>query len=76
MSPERYAMKVFCGDIADGVLRFPLTLGFQYCGIRRDYRPDDSESSGHAALMVWLNPLYAPPPPPAAIERERSRRCA
>jgi len=76
MSPELYAMKVVWGDIQDPVLRFPLSLGFHYCGIIRDYRPEDADSGGHAALIVWLNPLYAPPRPPAAIERERSRKCA
>jgi len=76
MSPELYARKVVWGDIGDAVLRFPLSLGFQYSGIIHDYRPEDTESCGHAALIVWLNPLYAPPRPPAAIERERSRKCA
>ena len=76
MSPELYAMKVVWGDIADPALRLPLSLGVHYCGIVRDYRPGDADSCGHAALVVWLNPLYAPPRPPAAIERERSRKCA
>jgi hypothetical protein len=76
MSPELYAMKVIWGDLSDPVLRFPLSLGFHYCGIIRDYRAEDVESCGHAALIVWLNPLYAPPRPPAAIERERRRKVA
>ena len=76
MSPELYAMKVIWGDLADPVLRFAMTQGFQYCGIIHDYRPEDVESAGHAALIVWLNPLYSPPRPPASIERERQRRCA
>ena len=69
-------MKVIWGDLADPVLRFAMTQGFQYCGIIHDYRPEDVESAGHAALIVWLNPLYSPPRPPASIERERQRRCA
>jgi hypothetical protein len=76
MSPDLYAMKVIWGDIADPVLRFPLSLGFHYCGILHDYRPEDEESCGHAALIVWLNPLHALPRPPAAIERERAKKCA
>jgi GNAT superfamily N-acetyltransferase len=76
MSPELYAMKVIWGDLVDPVLRFTMTQGFHYCGIIHDYRPEDSESDGHAALIVWLNPLYSPPRPPAAIEPERQRRCA
>lgn len=82
MSPELYAMKVIWGDIADPVLRFPMSQGFHYCGVIHDYLPEDIESDGHAALIVWLNPLYAPPRPPAAIERARGtevprqRKCA
>ena len=72
-SPELYAMKVIWGDIADPMMRFQMSQGFHYCGIIRDYRPEDGESCGHAALIVWLNPLYAPPRPPAAIEAERRR---
>jgi hypothetical protein len=41
MSPDLYAMKVIWGDIADPVLRFPLSLGFHYCGILHGYRPED-----------------------------------
>ncbi len=76
MSPELYAMKVIWGDIADPILRFPMSLGFHYCGIIHAYLPEDRESDGHAALIVWLNPLYSPPRPPAAIAPERRRRCA
>lgn len=75
MSPELYAMKVIWGDIADPVLRFPMTQGFHYCGVIHDYLPQDEQSRGHAALLVWLNPLYAPPRPPAAIE-SRQRKVA
>jgi hypothetical protein len=76
MTPELYAMKVIWGDIADPVLRFPMSQGFHYCGIIHGYLPEDAASDGHAALIVWLNPLYSPPRPPAAIEPERQRRCA
>jgi len=75
MSPELYAMKVIWGDIADPVLRFQMSQGFQYCGLIHDYLPEDEESCGHAALLVWLNPLHTPPRPPAAIE-SRQRRVA
>lgn len=76
MSPELYAMKVIWGDIADPVLCLPLTQGFHYCGIIHDYLPEDRESGGHAALIVWLNPLYSPPRPPAAIKPDRPRKVA
>jgi hypothetical protein len=75
MTPELYAMKVIWGDIADPVLRFPMSQGFHFCGIIQDYLPEDIQSCGHAALVVWLNPLYAPPRPPAAIE-SRQRKVA
>jgi hypothetical protein len=38
--------------------------------------PEDGESAGHAALLAWLNPLHAPPQPPASIVSERRRRAA
>jgi hypothetical protein len=74
MSPESYAQRVVWGDIDDPNLRFAMALGFQYCGVVRGYRPEDLESRGHAALFVWLNPLFAPAEPPANVERPR--KCA
>jgi hypothetical protein len=53
-----------------------MAQGFQYCGIIRDYLPEDVESCGNAALMVWLNPLYSPAEPPANVAKERPRKCA
>ena len=55
-------------------LRFALGLGFQFCGVIREYLPEDRESGGNAALLVWLNPLYSPAEPPANVERPR--KCA
>lgn len=75
MTPELYVKRAIWGDIAEPNVRLPLSQGFQYCGIIRDYRPEDEDSCGHAALVVWLNPLYAPAAPPANIDRER-RKCA
>lgn len=69
MSPELYAMRVVWGDIPDPVLRFQLSQGFHYCGVIHNYLPEDAPSCGHAALIVWLNPRYAPPRP-AALERK------
>jgi len=74
MSPETYAQRVVWGDIEDPSLRFATGLGFQYCGVIRAYMPEDRESAGNAALLVWLNPLYSPGEPPARIERPR--KCA
>jgi GNAT superfamily N-acetyltransferase len=58
MSAELYAQKVVWGDIHDKVLSFQLHEGFHYCGIVSDYIPEDMESRGYAALIVWLNPRY------------------
>lgn len=58
MSAERYAQKVVWGDIHDPVLSFQLKEGFNFCGIVSGYIPEDKESLGHAALIVWLNPSY------------------
>ena len=74
MSPETYAQRVVWGDLEDAYLRFAMGFGFQYCGVARGYRPEDRESGGHAALLVWLNPLYSPAEPPAHVERPR--KCA
>jgi GNAT superfamily N-acetyltransferase len=76
MSAELYAKRVIWGDLADAGLRLHMAQGFQYCGIIKDYLPEDLEAGGHAALMVWLNPLYSPAEPPAKFETERPRKCA
>jgi GNAT superfamily N-acetyltransferase len=76
MTPELYAKRVIWGDIDDPELRFQLSQGFHYCGIIREYLPEDRESCGHAALLVWLNPLFSPPGPPAFEESERPRKVA
>lgn len=75
-SPERYAMRVVWGDAPDAAMRLPMSLGFQYCGILNRFMPEDAASGGHAALFAWLNPIYAPPRPPACAQSERPRRCA
>jgi GNAT superfamily N-acetyltransferase len=58
MSAELYAQKVVWGDVHDIVLSFQLKEGFHYCGIVSGYIPEDQESRGNAALIVWLNPSY------------------
>jgi hypothetical protein len=75
MDPEHYAMRVVWGEIENPMLRFRLAQGFQFCGVLRGYMAEDAESAGHAALLVWLNPLHAAPRPPASIV-ERRRRVA
>ena len=76
MTPELYAQRVIWGDIQDASLRLPMSQGFQFCGIIRDYLPEDRESDGSAALLVWLNALFSPTEPPAKEVTERPRKCA
>ncbi len=71
MTPEVYAKRVIWGDLDDPYLRFHISQGFQYCGVIRDYRPEDAEAGGHAALFVWLNPRYAPQRADAAAAADR-----
>ncbi len=76
VSPELYAMRVIWGDLDDPAMRFKLAQGFQYCGILHGHRPDDEQSGGHAALLAWLNPMYAPPGPPAYMAPQRQLKSA
>jgi hypothetical protein len=76
VSPEHYAVRVVLGEANEPAMRFQMAQGFQYCGILRGYLPEDGDSCGHAALMAWVNPLYAPAGPPACENSERPRRCA
>jgi hypothetical protein len=76
LSPELYAQRVIWGASRDAGLEAPLSDGFQYCGVIRNYMPEDRESAGHAALLVWLNPAYSPTEPPANLEAVRPRKCA
>ena len=76
LTPEGFAMRVLCGDVAHVPMRQMMAHGFHYCGVLRDYSPGDTASGGHAALFAWLNPLYAPPRPPAFEESEGTRKCA
>lgn len=70
MTPELYAMRTVWGDIHDPVLGFQLSQGFQYCGVIKNYLPEDVESCGHAALIVWRNRSYKPPLP-QGLRQER-----
>jgi GNAT superfamily N-acetyltransferase len=76
MPPDLYAKRVIWGELEEPLLAFHLVQGFQYCGILHGYQPEDTESGGHAALLVWLNPLYTPPEPGAFACSERPRKCA
>lgn len=58
MSAQLYAQKVVWGDIRDPVLSFQLHHGFHFCSAVGGYIPEDLDSLGYAALIVWLNPYY------------------
>jgi hypothetical protein len=58
MPPEEYAARVIWGDLKDPVLLFQLREGFHWCGVVRNYLPQDKESCGHATIIVWLNDRF------------------
>lgn len=74
--PEEFAARIVMGDISEPTLRFQLAQGFQLAGVARDYDPSHLSSGGHAALLVWLNPGYTPPAPPAREAGQAMRKCA
>lgn len=76
LTPEAFAMRVVSGHLAHAPMRRLMAHGFQFCGVLRDYDPQDAHAAGHAALFAWINPFHAPPRPPAFEESERARECA
>jgi GNAT superfamily N-acetyltransferase len=76
MPPDLYAKRAVWGEIDEPLLRFHLAQGFQYCGILQDFLPADGASGRPAALVAWLNPLYAPPGPSAFAASQRAKKCA
>lgn len=75
-TPARYAMRIVWGDVTDAAMGLRMSMGFQFCGVLPGFLPEDRDSLGNAALLAWLNPLYAPPGPPACENSERARQCA
>lgn len=59
-SPEDYVQAVRNGDLKDPVLTFQMAQGFEVRRALPNYAPDDVQSGGHAALMIWKNPAYTP----------------
>ena len=72
MTPEEFAMRVAWGDAAAPEWRFLMAQGFQLCGVLRDFHGEGR----HAGLLAWVNPLHAPPRPPANEESEPPLKCA
>lgn len=55
-SPEAYVEAVMNKQFRDPVLSFQLRNGFEFLGILHRYAPEDRQSLGHAAHLVWHNP--------------------
>ena len=72
MTPEEFAMRIVWGDASAPEWRFLMAQGFQLCGVLRDFHGE----ARHAGLLAWVNPLHAPPRPPANEESETTRECA
>lgn len=53
---ENYIDQVVQKKIKDPVLSFQLRNGFEVMGVIKDYLPDDTQSMGYAAHMIWKNP--------------------
>ena len=55
-TPEKYIEKVQREEIKDHSLLFQLRNGFDFIGVMENYLPDDKESLGYAAQLIWHNP--------------------
>jgi predicted amidohydrolase/ribosomal protein S18 acetylase RimI-like enzyme len=78
--PEDYLAKATEGRIKDPVIAFQLRNGFEPIGILKDYLPEDKQSGGHAAHLVWRNPYVDPSEPlafrvPRGVESVRLATC-
>ena len=62
--PEDYLDQVLAGTIRDPTIGFQLRNGFEPIGILKAYLPEDKQSAGFAAHMVWRNPYVDPDEPP------------
>lgn len=69
MDAREYVQRVVRKELSDPVITAQLANGFAIRAVLDDYLKDDQESRGHAVLMEWLNPRYAP----RARPRRRAR---
>lgn len=62
MTAEEYVRRVVRKDLKDKdpVLTAQLSQGFSVRAVLKDYLPSDTESSGYAVFMEWLNPEHHP----------------
>lgn len=71
-TPEAYVEAIAAGTASDQVISFQRRNGFEPIGVLKDYLPEDRESRGFAAHMVWRNP-YVDAKALAAPVAERPR---
>ncbi len=57
-TPEAYLAAVEAREVRDPVASFQMRMGFEPVGVLKGYYPDDADSLGAAAQMVWRNPSY------------------
>lgn len=58
---EDYVQAVVNREKKDRVLSFQLRNDFEYRGLLPNYLPEDKQSAGYGALLVWENGDYHPP---------------
>ncbi|MBK6920753.1 MAG: GNAT family N-acetyltransferase [Deltaproteobacteria bacterium] len=75
LDADAYVRSVLDKRLRDPVLTAQVANGFVLIRVLPEYLPSDRESRGHAVLMEWLNPNYAPAHS-RATARERIRVCA
>ncbi len=73
-SPEDYVDQVKTRKIRDQVLSFQISNGFDPIGVLKGYLPEDKESEGFAAHMLWRNPLAPDQVAKATVEVGRMPR--
>ncbi|KLI99032.1 bifunctional GNAT family N-acetyltransferase/carbon-nitrogen hydrolase family protein [Luteimonas sp. FCS-9] len=64
-----YVADVCAGRIRDRALSFQLRNGFELIGVLPGYLPQDAESAGYAAHLVWRNPKIDPGADPRGTAR-------
>ncbi|RJS95063.1 carbon-nitrogen hydrolase family protein [Salinisphaera sp. Q1T1-3] len=57
-SAEAYVQAVADKTIRDRVLSFQLSQGYELIGVMPGYLPDDRDSMGYGAHLIWRNPEY------------------
>ncbi|HCY54956.1 MAG TPA: carbon-nitrogen hydrolase [Oceanicaulis sp.] len=60
--PEEYLAAIEAREVKDSVSNFQMRMGFEPVGVLKNYYPEDTDSLGHASLMVWRNPKFVEMP--------------